>query len=201
MLNGPTVAMLTDTLARLEAVAECSGWNKSPVLSGLFTHQSPLMTAVEVEPFPVHPKTWHLPDPDRSGETLPTAMILGSIADYLTRRARPGFARWLRPHGRQFLGVAFTCEAYSTTHYAGYRPGDLNQVPAMADNEVRLVTALDVDGRLYQITRVRGHGKPDVTVLHPAPPECAETTIGEAMTNLVNLAQQLTGGRRNGAKP
>jgi hypothetical protein len=201
MLNDPTVAMLTDTLVRLEAVAERSGWNKPPVLSGLFTHHSPLMTAVEVEPFPVHPKTWHLPDPDQPGETLPTAVILGTIADYLTRRARPGFARWLRPHRRQFLGVAFTCEAYSTSHYAGYRPGDLNQVPAMADNEVRLVTALDVDGRLYQITRVRGHDKPDVTVLHPAPTGYAETTIGEAMSNLVNLVRQLTGGRRNGAKP
>jgi hypothetical protein len=71
----------------------------------------------------------------------------------------------------------------------------------MADNEVRLVTALDVDRRLYQITRVRGHDKPDVTVLHPAPTGYAETTIGEAMSNLVNLVRQLTGGRRNGAKP
>jgi len=202
MLNDSTATMLTDALIRTEAVADQLGWNNPPVLLGLFAHHTPTLTAIEVKPYPIDPKVWHLPDPDHAGQSMPTPLVLGSIAGTLaTGQARPRYASWLRRGGHQFLGVAFICEAYHAALYSGYRPGDLNAVPAMAEAEIRLLTALDVDQRLYQISRARGQRQPHVTVLHPAPPQHAETTIGEAMHALVNLARDLQPEHRNGAQP
>lgn len=202
MLNDATVTMLTDALIRTEAVADQRGWNNPPALLGLFAHHSPRLTAIEVTPYPIDPKVWRLPDPDQPGETLPPPVVLGSIAGTLaTASARPRYASWLRRNGRRFLGAAFVCEAYHAAPYPGYEPGDLNAVPAMADAEIRLLTALDLDHRLYQITRTRGHDQPGTTVLHPAPPQHADTTIGEAMYALVNLGCDLQPEHRNGAQP
>lgn len=202
MLHDATITMLTDALIRTEAVADQLGWNNPPVLLGLFAHHLPQLVAIEIKPYPIDPKVWQLPDPDHPGETLSPPVVLGSIAGTLaTDSARPRYASWLRRGGRQFLGVAFICEAYHAAFYPDYCPGDLNAVPAMADAEIRMVTALDVDDRLYQITRARGHHHPNATVMHPAPPQHADTTIGEAMYALVNLARELQHERRNGAQP
>jgi hypothetical protein len=202
MLKHSTVTMLTDVLIRTETLADQLGWNNPPVLLGLFAHNTPAATAIEVKPYPIDPKVWQLPDPDHPGQSLPTPLVLGSIAGTLaTGSARQQYASWLRRGGRRFLGAAFICEAYHTALYSGYRPGDLNAVPAMAEAEIRLLTALDVDERLYQISRARGHARPNATVLHPAPPQHAETTIGEAMYALVNLARDLQPEHHNGAQP
>jgi 6-phosphogluconate dehydrogenase (decarboxylating) len=48
-------------------------------------------------------------------------------------------------NGIEYGDMQLICEAYHSTFYPGYQPGDLNAVPAMADAEIRLVTALDVD--------------------------------------------------------
>jgi hypothetical protein len=202
MLSTATVTMLTDVLIRTEALADQLGWNNPPVLLGLFAYYTPTLTAMEVKPFPIDPKVWQLPDPDRWGQTLPTPVVLGSIAGTLsTGSARQQYASWLRRGGRRFLGAGLICEAYHAAYYPGYQPGDLNAVPAMAEAEIRLLTALDVDDRLYQISRARGRDRPNVTVLGPAPPQHAETTIGEAMYALINLARDLQPEHRNGARP
>jgi len=57
----------TVTLIRTEALANQLGWNNPPVLLGLFAHHTPALTAIEVKPYPIDPKLWHLPDPHHPG--------------------------------------------------------------------------------------------------------------------------------------
>ena len=196
ILDAGTVTKLADALTRVEAVAHQAGWNRPPVLSCVFAHYSPQAIAIEVEPLPVEPKAWYLPDPRTPGEALPPAVILASLAGFFATTGQARFAAWLGRDRRRFLGIAFTCEAHRTI-LPGQASGGLDAPP----DEVRLVTALDVDERLYQVTRARGSGQPSVVVLEPAPPTHRETAIGEAMFNLLDTARDLQHHRRNGAHP
>ena len=88
---------------------------------------------------------------------MPNVVVLQSIADILADGPRPAdIGRWLHRPGLTFVGLGFCCEAWVTLGYQGDRYGDLNTVPAMADAEVRILVAVDIDERLYQVRRPRG---------------------------------------------
>lgn len=195
-----TAAAVAETLARVEAADHTQGWDIDPILIGLFTHPatSPNDLLIEVDPSLFGPTVWHQPDPANPGQPLPMATVLDLMVHTVTGAdQRPGFRDWLNPHARTFLGFALLFVGWKTTPYHGYRHGDLNTVPAMAEVEVRVVAGLDIAGRYYQVSRGRGETVTTAAVIDPAPAGLAHTNIGAALTRLVHLART-TGHHHNG---
>ena len=190
MLAASTVEALTAALAHTEAAAERAGWDRPPELIGLFDR--PVTSTerdIEIDPFPLETSTWRIPDPHQPGHDLPVPAVLQAIADTLTPPTTPAWLPdWLHERGRTLIGFGFCCEGWATAGYPGYRPGDLNAVPAMADAEVRLLTACDTDGRFYQVMRVRGEHTTTVTVIDQPPPQVRATTVTDALYRLVAIA-------------
>lgn len=194
MFSRFVVAALTDALSRVETRVEELGWDNPPFLIGMFRSPGTDPLTIEADLFPIQPEVWDLP----GGHP---AAVFDLISDYFdTQDTRPHLARWLRPDERCFLSFAFVVEGWQTIAYEGYARGDLNEVPTMADAEVRLLTAIDTDLRLYQIVRVRDSDKPTVTVLEVPPPPLWESTVGYALLRLVRLARNQQVGTVNGAR-
>jgi hypothetical protein len=122
--------------------------------------------------------------PDLPGPLLAGPIVLHLVAAHLsTPQIRPLIAQWVRRDGRELIGFAFLAEGWQSAGYDGYRYGDLNTVPAMADAEVRAVIAVDVDERGYQL--VRGQHPPPMSILTSPPPVFWQTNIPDALRQLV----------------
>jgi hypothetical protein len=195
MLEPLTVVAVAQTLRLLEADAETRGWDAPPVLLGLFDRSpSTRVQAIEVDPSLVPPDVWNLPDPTNPDHCLPAPVVLHLVAAQLsTPQVRPLMSQWLRRDGRTFLGFGLLAEAWQTANYHGYRSGDLNAVPAMADAEVRALTAIDVDERSYQLIRVRGRQQPAVSIQDSPLPLFWQTNIPDALRHLVGLSRDQPG--------
>ncbi len=194
MLAPSTVEALTAALAHTEATADRAGWNGLPELIGLFDRPvTGTERDIEIDPFPLETSTWRIPDPHRPGHDLPAPLVLQAVADTLAPPNAPTrlpewLPDWLHERGRILIGFGFCCEGWATSGYPGYRPGDLNAVPAMADAEVRILTACDTDGRYYQVMRVRGKDTATVTVDDEPPPQMRNSTVADALYRLVAIA-------------
>lgn len=186
MLTDDTVHAVRSALAGAEATVDGDGWDQQPLLIGLFTDQpegQPLR--VHLAEFPL-PDRWNVPIPGTCGATVPTVFVLQSIADILADGPRPAeIGRWLHRPGLTFVGMGFCCEAWMTHGYQGYRYGDLNTVPAMAEAEVRILVAVDIDERLYQVRRTRGDTTVEVTVDSDPAPGAWQANIPDAVRRLV----------------
>ncbi|MGI5214841.1 hypothetical protein [Plantactinospora sp. CA-290183] len=155
------VAALTHTE---NVVDQHAGWNVGPVLIGVFHQPHRDGPRIEVVPFPLGPAIWTVAHPHRARTNLPVPMVLRAVVDVVASPLGSAWLPgWLHQDGRALLAVGFICEGWTTSGYTGYQYGDLDAVPAMADHEVRTVTAYDTDGRLYQIIRERG-SQAEVTV-------------------------------------
>jgi hypothetical protein len=190
VLAARTVETLTAALIHTEAAADQAGWDATPALIGLFDRTVTSRDHnIEIDPFPLDAATWQIPDPQRPGQNLPVPVVLQAITDTLASPAAPAWLRdWLRERGRTLIGFGFLCEGWVTSGYPGYRPGDLNAVPAMADAEVRILTACDTDGHFYQVTRERGANTPTVIVLTQPTPSIRATTVTNALYRLTAFA-------------
>ncbi len=186
MIEPSTVQALAGALVHTESVAEQGGWDADPVLLGLF--DGPVTGAdrtIEIVPFPLDPAPWRIADPHRPGHNLPVPVVLQALAHTLTSAQAPDWLPdWLGELGRTLIGFAFCCEGWATAGFAGYQPGDLNAVPAMADAEVRVVTAVDVDGRYYQVLRVRGEDDATLTTAEVPTPSMRDTIVVDALYRL-----------------
>ena len=189
MINPSTVQALAGALMHTEASAEQAGWDADPVLLGLFdVPVSVTDRAIEVVTFPPDPATWRIPDPHRAGHNMPVPVVLQALAATLTSAQAPAWLPpWLRAHGRTLIGFAFCCEAWATSGFTGYEPGDLNAVPAMADAEVRTLTAVDVDGRFYQVLRVRGEDTATLTIAEVPTAAMRDTVVVDALYRLAAI--------------
>ncbi|MGH3680097.1 MAG: hypothetical protein ACRDT2_07580 [Natronosporangium sp.] len=190
--NDATAVAVAEALARVEAADHTQGWDIEPILIGLFTRpgERPNGLLIEVDPGLFGPAIWHQSDPANPGHSLPMATVLDLMVRTVSAAdQRTGFHDWLNPRSRTFLGFALLFVGWKTTPYHGYRHGDLNNVPAMAEVEVRVVAGLDLAGRYYQIHRGRGETVTAAAVIDPAPADLAHTNVGAALTRLVNLAR------------
>ncbi|GIG63394.1 hypothetical protein Lfu02_77660 [Longispora fulva] len=188
MLDPELVTHITTTLTDIEAFADARlGWDAPPRAYGIFTQPDGGGRALLVAaPLPIRESQWHLPDPQRPGVNLSAALVLGGITFQLTEPGAPAwFGRWLTKNGRQLVATAFLFEGYTTSGYAGYTPGDLNEFPAMADAEVRIIAAIDIDGRVWQLVRRRGDSTPELTVMEQPPPEVNATNVIYALARLL----------------
>jgi hypothetical protein len=189
MMAPSTVQALAAALVRTETAAERAGWDAGPTLIGLFDRTvTTTDRTIEVDPFPLDPSTWRVPDPHRPGHHLPVPIVLQAIAHTLTSAKAPEWLpEWLCEHGRTLIGFAFCCEGWATSGFAGYRPGDLGAVPAMADAEVRALTAVDIDGRYYQVMRVRGEPTATLTTAEVPTAATRATIVVDALYRLAAI--------------
>ena len=188
MLTDNTVHAISTALAGAEATVDADGWDRPPLLLGVFTDQpGGQPPRVHLAEFPL-PGRWNVPIPGTAGATVPIVFVLRSVADTLADGARPAeIGQWLHRPGLTFVAMGFCCEAWATRSYPDYRYGDLNAVPAMADAEVRVLVAVDIDQRLYQVRRTRGEGIVDITVDNDPPSEAWEANIPDALRRLVTV--------------
>ena len=186
MLTDDTVHAIWTALAGAEATVDRDGWDRPPLLLGLFTDQpGGQPPRVHLAEFPL-PDRWNVPIPGTSGATVPNVFVLQSLADILAESPRSAeIGHWLHRPGLTFTGMGFCCEAWMTRGYQHYRYGDLNAVPAMADAEVRVLVAVDIDQRIYQVRRTRGDTTVEVTVDNEPAPEAWQANIPDALRRLV----------------
>jgi hypothetical protein len=165
----------------------------SPVLFTVFDHT--LTTgwhAVELDPTLASQRIWQLPDPHHPGRNLPPGLVLTALADHLTDPdpgLRSALTGWLSAGGRRCVGFAFLAEAWISPLYAGYLHGDLNDVPGMAEAELRVFAAVDTDRRLYQITRRLGAPTAEMSILDDPAPVIRDTVVVAALTRLVEATR------------
>ncbi|WP_412538668.1 hypothetical protein R8Z50_22785 [Longispora sp. K20-0274] len=185
MLHPDTVTAITTVLGEVEALAERQvGWDAEPIVLGLLSptdgHQR-----VCVQTLPIASDTWYTPDPLRPQENLPASVVLGGIAEHLAGTSAPTwFAEWARPTEHQLIAVAFVAEFWAGGALEGYAYGDLRAMPALASHELRIVTALDIDGRIHDVTRPRGADPVSVVVAEP-PPHALDSLIVAALRRLL----------------
>jgi hypothetical protein len=167
----------------------------SPVLFGVFDHTLTAgWHAVDLDPTLLPPRIWQMPDPHHPDRALPPGMVLATFAGYLTDPdpdLRAALAGWLSASGRRCVAFAFLAEAYTARPFLGYRHGDLNAVPAMAEAEIRVLAAVDTDRRYYQITRRLGAPTAVMSILDHPPAPVRDTMVVAALTRLVEATRGL----------
>jgi hypothetical protein len=179
---------LRDVVAGIEEKAHTFGWDAPPVLLTLFHRQlvddSPLhLLEVEVAPF-----TLDL----NSGASHRLADVLNLLTEFVTTpEPAPELRNWLDGTQRTFVGFALVCEGFRYTPYEGYVYGDVNRTPSMADAEVRLVAAIDTDGRYYEVIRTRGEDQHQFAVHDTLTPELLADAIPDTLSRLVTAVQKL----------
>ncbi len=182
MLPDITVKAIATELRRMEEAVERSiGWDAGQAVLILF--DDPADTRAHTDILPFEPR-WTVPLPDGSGN-VPVPIVLHAFADVLNPTALDWLPGWLRQDGRTLLGVAFLCEGWVTSGFPGYRYGDLNAVPAMAEAEARFWTAVDTDGRLYQLVRRRGQ-RPTLSVDAEPTPAQRDAALTDAVYRLTS---------------
>ncbi|MEV6523175.1 hypothetical protein AB0M43_14590 [Longispora sp. NPDC051575] len=186
MLHPESVAAVTEILGEVEALTEHkAGWDIDPTILGLLTPSDANDRRILVQTLPIPSGHWSTPDPLRPGQNLPSSVVLGGIAQHLAGATAPEwFAEWARPAGHRVIAVAFMGEFWASGRIEGYAYGDLRAMPALASHELRIVTALDVDGRIHDVTRARGT-EPVSTVNAEPPQQALDSLIVAALRNLL----------------
>lgn len=194
MLTFDTVHALTGCLLDADAHAETLGWNSPPVL--LLLHHRPPLTPTARRPheitgvaFAVHTRDW----PEHSAR-LPA--LLSDLA------ARMG--AYVQPESRLDAKIRRAAELMLMTERgARLLAWAVVYEDVLADDtaicQVRRVDAVDIDGRVYQVSRLRGEAHPLVVIDdQPDPGDIPATQPGLAA--LVDATQQITGIRQQGAQ-
>ncbi|MFG1952461.1 hypothetical protein [Micromonospora sp. NPDC048830] len=193
MLHPDTQDQFTSTLAVVEAQHERRGWDLPPQLIGLFDRpMSAHPHRVYVDGDLFDPSVWHDPDLAGGDQEAPPAVILHRLAEHADSLPMRSWLRaWLRQDGRRCVGFAVVFEAWAGPVGPGYRHGDLAQAPASDRVEVRVVAAVDIDLRMYQVMRARGAQAPAVNTWPVPPPRVRDTRIATGLTRLVRLTRTL----------
>ncbi|RNH99672.1 hypothetical protein EEZ25_22035 [Micromonospora aurantiaca] len=98
---------------------------------------------------------------------------------------------WLNLGGRRCVAFALVFEAWAAQRPLNYRPGDLATAPPSTRIETRVVAAVDLDGQLHQITRVRGERQATVSRPPQPPPGIPHSRIAAGLDRLMDLARTL----------
>ncbi|MEU1606061.1 hypothetical protein [Micromonospora matsumotoense] len=193
MLNPDTRGALTRALLNVEALHERHGWNRPPTLIGVFDRPLPSQPHdVYVDAGPFDPDVWYAPALVRGDQSLAPGVILNSLADLAgTAPGRETLRSWLHRDGRRCIGLALVFEAWAPAVRPGYRHGDLAKAPSPARIETRVVAAVDLDGQLHRITRVRGTRHAAVDQPSPPPASRAGSRITAGLDRLMDLTRTL----------
>ncbi|MGI5213329.1 hypothetical protein [Plantactinospora sp. CA-290183] len=186
MLSPHIRLALREVVAGIEDKAQTHGWDAPPVLLALFHRQL-------AEDLPVHlidvaamPFTLNLDPAPSSG----IAGVLNLLVDFVTMpEAASPIKDWLHSGERTFVGIGLVFEGFQYIPYPGYVHGDINREPAKATAEVRLVCAVDTDGRYYQVDRIRGEDRRRATIHDRVAPELG--AVPHALSRLVTAVRNL----------
>ncbi|GIJ08422.1 hypothetical protein ACFFMR_29260 [Micromonospora andamanensis] len=193
VLDPRTRGAVTRALINVEAAHERRGWDLPSTLLGVFdVPLSAQRQSVHVDAGLIDPNVWHNPFFAHGDPTLPPGVILHSLADLLAHpSARPQLREWLNLGGRRCVAFALVFEAWAAAMPPGYRHGDLATASPAARIETRLVAAVDIDGQLHQIKRVRGEQQATVSEPSQPPPGRPSSRIANGLERLMDLARTL----------
>ncbi|MEV0003493.1 hypothetical protein AB0H28_14560 [Micromonospora sp. NPDC050980] len=135
---------------------------------------------------------WHNLTLAGGDASLPPAVVLHSLAEIAgSPPARDAMRSWLHRDGRRCIGFALVFEVWAAPGRPGYRHGDLAKAPPSERIEMRIAAAVDLDRRLYEITRVRGEQTVTVDRSPRRPSRTAGSRIVTGLYRLVDLARTL----------
>jgi hypothetical protein len=196
-LSPRNVDHLAAALAAAETIADADGWDLPPRLYGLFTRSAGTAAQVlDLDATLTASQIWQLADPRQPGTYLSPAVTLEFISEAIeTALANPlqrlAVSGWLHAAGRRCLGFAFRCYVRAAGPGPDYLPGEMAVVANGANADARLLTAVDVDHRLYQIVRRRDQLFPDTTVVLGPSEQLADTIVVSALSRLVSVTRAL----------
>ncbi|MFG1888088.1 hypothetical protein ACGFIR_09490 [Micromonospora sp. NPDC049051] len=184
-------AAIAAALTAVEHAANAQGWDALPVLLGLFDttihrHQ-PRINADELG---IDPALWWLHSQTVPGMRLPYWVGLKTLTAHLTAPDTPPWLTRRAPFGhRRLAGLAFLAEGLDTSE-TGRRDAAAHGLPANPDGTpVRALTACDIDGRHYQILRIRGSATTTTVVLDDPPALVRATVIPTCLRRLLTAAR------------
>ncbi|WKU03434.1 hypothetical protein [Micromonospora sp. HUAS LYJ1] len=175
-------------LNAIEAAAEARGWDAYPALLGLFdsTTHTETVGSLDVEELPIDREVWRLHTSPGVGVTLPYRIGLQAITDTLTTVKAPQLQAWVRAQIGPVVAVAFLGEGLDTSD-AG-RQAVTHGLPRDGV-PVRALTAYDIDGRFYQMLRVRGADTTTTTILDDPSARIQATAIAASLRRLLAAAR------------
>ncbi|MCO1593755.1 hypothetical protein M8C17_01080 [Micromonospora sp. RHAY321] len=182
-------AAIGAALTAVEHDANSRGWDALPALLGLFdatTDRHQPHIAIDV--LGVDPAFWWLHEQTVPGMRLPYGVGLKTLTAHLVGPDAPAtLARWAGQ--RRLAGMAFLAEGLDTSD-AGRRDAAAHGLCAGPDGvPVRVLTACDVDGRHYQILRVRGAATTRTTILDDPPARVRASVIPACLHRLLAAAR------------
>ncbi len=188
MLSSATVTALTAAMTELERDVDARGWGAMPWLFGVFD-QPHLgdVRVMQLDELPIDEALWRLHDHALPGVCVPYWVGLRAITRHLAAAPIPPELRyWLHHADRRLIGCGFVCEAFAPPSDPGE---DWVLGPDRHAADLRIMTAQDVDGRIYQLLRHRGQD-PVITVT-PDPAEAMRRrVIPDCLDSLIATFQR-----------
>ncbi|MFJ6199153.1 hypothetical protein [Micromonospora sp. NPDC092111] len=181
--------LVSAALNAVEAAAEARGWDAYPALLGLFDSTTNTeVGSIDVEELPIDRDVWRLHTIPGIRVTLPYHIGLRAITHTLTTVKAPQLRTWIRAQIGPLVAVAFLGEGLDTSdagrHAAAHGlPADPDGVP------VRALTAYDIDGRFYQMLRVRGADTTTTTIQDDPSAQMQATAIAASLRRLLAAAR------------
>ncbi|MEV0811352.1 hypothetical protein [Micromonospora sp. NPDC050200] len=184
-------AAIGAALTAVEQAADTQGWDALPTLIGLFdatTHRH--QPRIDIDEIGIDPAFWWLHSQTVPGMRLPYWVGLKTLTAHLTAPdAPPWLAQWAHSGQRRLTALAFLGEGLDTSEN-GRRDAAARGLPAGPDGiGVRALTACDIDGRHYQILRLRGAATTTTVVLDDPPPRVRATVIPACLRRLLTAAR------------
>ncbi|MEU1606048.1 hypothetical protein [Micromonospora matsumotoense] len=182
--------LVSAALNTVEAAAEARGWDAYPALLGLFdsTNHTETVGSLDVEELPIDREVWRLHTTPAVGVTLPYRIGLQAITDALTTVKAPQLRTWIRAQIGPVIAVAFLGEGLDTSD-VGRKPATYGPPTDPAGVPVRALTAYDIDGRYYQMLRVRGADTTTTTILDDPSAQVQATAIVASLRRLLAAAR------------
>jgi hypothetical protein len=183
VLSPSMVYAVATTLLIAEADARRS-LADTPVLYAVFCHTLDGPShLIDLHPTPLPPGAWQVP-------SLPPHVVLARLADRF-RQPDPDFravlTEWLSLGGRRCIGFALLSDEELD---GPLNPRALNGAGAAVGGMPQMLTAVDADGRLYQIVRRPGAPTADMHVID-RPPADPHDAVVAALTGLLQAARRL----------
>ncbi|MDG4803657.1 hypothetical protein [Micromonospora sp. WMMD980] len=149
--------LVVKALTAVEALAETRGWGNFPeVLALIDATAHTNVGSVDVEELPIDEDVWRLLAVPGSRITLPYWIGLEAVTDTLTTVRAPQLRDWTRAQIGPVIAMAFLAEGFDTSD-AAHRTATARGLPVDPDGvPVRAISAYDIDGRFYQLLRLRG---------------------------------------------
>ncbi|RKN46181.1 hypothetical protein [Micromonospora endolithica] len=183
-------AAVTAALSAVEALADTQGWGAYPALLGLFDSTAHTRVgSLDVEELPIDPSVWQLHAMPGASLRVPYWVGLRAVAESLTTVKARELRAWTRAQLGPMVAMAFLGEGLDTSD-AGRQAAAAHGLPADPGGiPVRAVTAHDIDGRVYQMLRMRGASTITTVTVDEPTPQMHPSVVAASLRRLLNAAR------------